>query len=229
MEYDLSKTHITDRLFDGRGFLLQTHDTKQRRGLMSALESGHQLYVTRDVILVLRKWLMVWKDRVERRDFSSISTTLAIGEYRFVTHNFEQQEYKALEMIEKDQALKLLDEGINGLAVGFDCDVWRESEDSFYWDYRACSADRPHMEVMLSVNEGTTEYNCRINHVPAYPTILKDLSVVRIAESLFSIANTRSYPQSGYVLNLQLGFGNIDLASMTRDSLREMAERLIPL
>lgn len=72
-------------------------------------------------------------------------------------------------------------------------------------------------------------YNYRIvgQSIPT-PYASLDLTMVKIADAILSIANTETYPTAGYELELTLGFGNQKLADLTRDQLREIAFRLIP-
>lgn len=223
MSFILNHTKIKASLFDGRGYLLSSRNTKRRHGIAAALESDPELYASRDAVLVLRQWLTLWKGYLEKggkrpRDISE----LTIGGINFINCD-------AIELLHSDaNPIAMVDAVLANLTTGFTEPVWRLVANHPLEVYETPSLDKPWQMIQLNMEPFSVAYSIRINGVEDGPVLLRDLTMIRTAEALLSIANTQTHPQTGYHLELKLGFGTMELAELNRDQMRDMALRLIP-
>lgn len=229
MEYVLTKAKLKGAMFDGRGYLVYLKDNKERRGVLGALMNGAELYMSRDAVEVIRRWVRMCELRMAGdEEFKYVSDTITLGDITFVLYDRADYDYTDITQIHPTQLAALFNDIRENFTIGFDEAVWHK-RDNHLAPYMTESYNKPGRMIQFNFDYNGASYDYRLINQPApVPYVTRDLSMVRMADALLNIANTQSYPQGGYKLNLQLGFGNLDLAEMTRDGLRELAERLIP-
>lgn len=233
MEYVLTKSMLTAPMFDGRGYLVSLRDNRERRGLMSALLNSTELYMSRDAVEVVRRWVWLWEQKVQgSRDVRNLSETLHFGDITFVLYDRGEYGYADitdLNDIHPEQVTKIFDTVRENFTTGFDEPTWHGDVSILTGDYVTESYNNPGQQIQFNYNNDGAVYNVRIiNQGPVIPYVSRDLTMIRIAEALINIANTKTYPHSGYKLDLKLGFGNLELGELDRAQLLVIAQRLIP-
>lgn len=232
MPYILEKTKLTGSLFDGRGFMASAKDNIVHRGAMGALANGNDLYLSRDAVEGILEWISLWENALRAHADTFPDNHLYVGKVEFVL--YDEQEYGYVNMpvlsnVQRDVAWKILGNARKNFTIGFERHEWKEVTQFMAYSETG-SFNHPGRNIVLAKDPSRVEYNLRLvgrpNNEQVYATA--DLTTVRIAEALFSVANTQTYPQTGYKLDLKLGFGNLDLAELNRDQIRDLAERLVP-
>ncbi|QVW55875.1 hypothetical protein pEaSNUABM9_00294 [Erwinia phage pEa_SNUABM_9] len=233
MEYVLTKSRLTASLFDGRGYLVSLKDNKERRGIMPALFSGVEMYMSRDAVDVIRRWVQLWEMKLEGDDEPGcVGDVLHFGDIKFVM--FDPSDYgwpsnlKILKETNPEMVTEILNAIRENFVTGFDEAVWHKGPDR-YAPSVAESYNIPGRTMQFNFDNDAVTYNYRLTNQPVpIPYVSRDLTMIKLAESLLNIANTKTYPYNGYKLDLQLGFGNMNLAELNRGQLLEIAQRLIP-
>lgn len=232
MQYILTKAKLTAPMFDGRGYLVDIRDNKERRGLMGALGNGCELYMSRDAVEVVRRWIRMWELHLDGdEDHTFIHHVLHLSGIEFVLYDIADygcMELKNLHQMEPERVSEIFAVARANFTTGFDEATWHKQNDHFA-SHVMESYNDPGRTIQFSIEKDWAMYTHRFVNKPALvPYVSRNLEMIRIAEALLSVANTRTYPSAGYKLDLKLGFGNMELADLTREQLLEIAERLIP-
>lgn len=232
MQYILTKANVRAPMFDGRGFLVNIDDDKERRGLMGALAKNTTMYMSRDAIEVVRRWITMCELHVDgNQDFKYLPDVLHFGDIQFVLYDRTDYGYADLKMLKDVEPTKLAEvfaKARENFTIGFDEARWHGQDDQ-HAQWVMESYNVPGRLIHFNFDNSGAQYNYRVINQPQHiPYVTRDLSMVRIAESLINIANTQTYPYSGYKLDLKLAFGNMELGELDRGQLLEIAQRLIP-
>lgn len=230
--YILEKTKITASMFEGRGFIALAKDNIQRRGMMGALGNVNEIYLSRDAIEGILQWVSFWEDALRQQKGVFPDSRLYVGKLEFILFDESDYGYSPMEVLavaRKEEAWKILGTVRKNFTVGFEQRPW--SDVSTFMAYcETGSYNHPGRTVIIAKDPTRIEYNLRLGgeskNEQVYATA--DFTTVRIAEALLSVADTNTYPANGYKLDLKLGFGNLELAELSRNQIRDIAERLIP-
>ncbi|QVW55125.1 hypothetical protein pEaSNUABM29_00081 [Erwinia phage pEa_SNUABM_29] len=227
--YVLEKSKITASMFDGRGFLVSACDNGERRGLTAALMSDVEMYLSRDAVEGILEWANMWQRCIARdEEVKYMPESLNVDGIDFILYSSADYDFTPLHQIHPTQLEALFDTIRTNFTTGFERIRWHQQYNGRPGPAGE-SHNKPGMMICYGFERDSLVYGYRTTAEPnPAPLATTDLSMVRTADSLLSIANTATYPQAGYLLNLKLGFGEQTLAELNRDQLRAMAERLIP-
>ncbi|ANZ48651.1 hypothetical protein BIZ83_gp202 [Erwinia phage vB_EamM_ChrisDB] len=233
MEYVLTKSKLTASLFDGRGYLVTVRDNKERRGIMNSLFNSAEMYMSRDAVEVIRRWVRMWELKLENDDeFKCLGEVLHFGDIEFVM--FDRSDYgwpmnlRELKETQPEAITEIFNTIRENFTTGYDEATWHKQND-YHVPYLSESYNVPGRMMQFNFENDSVAYDYRLFNQPVpIPYVSRDMTMIRMAESLINIANTKTYPYKGYKLDLQLGFGNMELAELNRDQLLEIAQRLIP-
>lgn len=227
--YILEKTKITASMFEGRGFIAHAKDNIQRRGMLGALANGNDIYLSRDAVEGILQWISLWEDALRQPKSEFPDNRLYIGKLEFILYDEMNYGYNAMELLSKEDAWKILGTVRKNFTIGFERRPW--SDVSRFPAYcETGSYNHPGRMVVIAKDPTRIEYNLRLGGASSNEQVYAtaDFTTVRIAEALLSVADTNTYPANGYKLDLKLGFGNLELAELSRNQIRDIAERLIP-
>lgn len=229
MEYLLTKAHLSKPMFNGRGFLMDIKDNKERRGIVGALTNRTQMYLSRDAVEVIKKWITMWEAKLRGdEEFKVLPFTLSFNDITFILYDRQAYDYADIMDIHETQQAALIDEARKNFTTGFDSATWSTDSKSIM-PYMAPSYNVPGRNMQFNFDLSGVTYDYRFANEPTpVPYVTRDLSMIRIAEALLNIADTNTYPSGGYKLDLKLGFGNLELAELSRNQIREIANRLVP-
>lgn len=229
-------------IFDGRGYLatvtMSDYYDKYCHmldpigdGKLRALMDGErEIYLSADAYLCLVQWLYEFKSQIVKRDgWRYKEMSLSFGNYRF--------KFPELNKVFMCCAADTIDaiDAILGRLNGFQSD-----EEQALWTFpdnpelhrfttkTRPSVNRRQVPLLLDYDNGRGMYDIVLFGEQQYPIIAIDLTNIKLAETLRNIANTVTYPETGYGLNLALGFGNIEIGQFNKTQLRNLAETLIP-
>lgn len=231
MNYLMQRTTLKSRMFEGRGFLAFAKDDKERHGIVGALSNGSEMYLSLDAVIGLQEWIRMWEHHVANTVTTKCpENIISIGSLSFIMHDdTDMWRWGADPNGMRESIIDNIARAKENFTFDFHQVTWKE-ENSIFSQRHTESLNHPGRQLVIRSEPFSIEYTIRFmhKHRNEHPTATKDLSMVKMAESLFSIANTATYPETGYELDLKLGFGNIELAKLSRDQLREIAERLVP-
>lgn len=232
MKIVLEKSKLVAPMFDGRGFMAAGHfDSECRLTFSDDPGEPTNFYLSRDAVLAILQWVKMWELHLQSDNGPRMrSPQLDINGVTFVLYSMADYDYTELDGIHPSQVARLFDKVRQNFTTGF---TERENlwtcADNPMCSFSAESYNVQGRRMEFSFENDRVHYNYRIVGQPIpTPYASLDLTMVKIADAILSIANTQTYPTAGYELGLALGFGNQKLADLTRDQLREIASRLIP-
>jgi hypothetical protein len=232
MEINLEKSKLVAPMFDGRGFMAAGQfDSECRLTFTDAPIEPTSFYLSRDAVLAILQWVKMWELHLQSDNGPSMrNRQLDINGVTFVLYSMADYDYTELKEIHPSQVARIFDKVRQNFTTGFTerDDLWVQANHPL-GGYSAESYNVQGRRMEFSFENDSVHYNYRIvgQSIPT-PYASLDLTMVKIADAILSIANTETYPTAGYELELTLGFGNQKLADLTRDQLREIAFRLIP-
>jgi len=232
MQYILEQSKIKASLFTTRGFLIEARDMSPTRGAAAAALKNHELYLSIDAIESVLRWVSLWEESLKDNTQDFPGAVLHINGLDFVLCDPSAYQCPDVETMattsrtEFQAVLERVRENVDPGGIGM---AWSQHGLSPYHHYTE-SCNKPGLLLTMHKKHCQPVYNLHRNGFdavkPVYAT--SDLTLVRIVEALFAIADTNTYPQDGYKLALTHLFGNTELAALTRDQVRDIAERLVP-
>ncbi|EBV3390517.1 TPA: hypothetical protein ACNBKL_003839 [Escherichia coli] len=232
MDIVLEKSKLSAPMFDGAGFMVRAHrDMSWATSFGGDADVPVDLYMSRDAVEAVLQWVRMWELHLRGDEtVKTVSEILTINDIKFVLYPMSDYAYTRLKDMDPIQAAKIFDTVRQNFTTGFaEREPLWECKTHPLGGYVAESYNVPGRFMQFSYENDTVRYNYQYMNCPApVPYVSDDLTMVRIAESLLSVADTQTYPRSGYVLELKLGFGELKLGDLNRDQLREIAQRLIP-
>lgn len=232
MEINLERSRLIASMFDGRGFMAAGHfDSEYRLSFSDDPGEPTEFYLSRDAVTAILQWVKMWELHLQSDNGPNMrSPKLYIDGVTFVLYSRADYDYNDLKDIHPSQVAQIFDTVRQNFTTGFTEreNLW-ECANHPLGSYSAESYNVLGRRMEFNYENDTVRYNYHIVNQPIpAPYATFDLTMVKIADALLSIANTNTYPQAGYALGLKLGFGEQKLADLTRDQIRDIAQRLIP-
>ncbi|EJP7804956.1 hypothetical protein NY967_000180 [Salmonella enterica] len=232
MVINLEKSRLVAPMFDGRGFMAAGFFVSECSvPFRENSEEPTNFYLSHDAVSAILQWVRMWELHLQGDDSLRMDyPQLNINGVVFTLYSIADYDYNELKNIHPSRATQIFDTIRQNFATGFTerKDLWEKANHPF-GSYSAESFNVLGRRMEFDYDNAAVRYNYQIVNQPIpAPYASLELTMVKIADALLSVANTNTYPQAGYELGLKLGFGDQKLADLTRDQLREIAQRLIP-
>lgn len=231
-------------VFNGRGYLVEFTNKLTTRHWLARKMIHTPVYMSKDAHAALLAYIAQQKQVIEKKDGWGYSTEyLVLGGVCFSSPYFERHSYRAEEAVEQ------LGEMYVELAAGTSLNA-RYNWQPVPWDHNHAvmsATPDPDIYLVLSADKGMVTYLRKEFTESQYghehlsrqflqrdyasmdsPVVETDIELINMADRLYSVATTGTFPTDGYTLTLELGLGKLDVAKMNKARLLKLAETLIP-
>lgn len=231
-------------VFNGRGYIVQFTNTSYGRMWTNFECIETPIYLSSDAHAALLAYIAEQKKLAEKNDgWGYSSEFLVLGNVRFCSQHFSVHYGPAEERVH--HLTELYVALANGLMLN-DTYEWKPLP----WGHEGSiisPSKRPDAELIISADQGMVTYLRQEfvesphghHHLQALfrernyvqmesPVVETDIELINLADRLYNIASTGTFPNDGYTLSLELGLGKLDIAKMDKARLLKLAETLIP-
>lgn len=242
VEFDRVKS-VTP-LFNGRGYIVQFANVSYGRTWLNLKNIETPIYLSCDAHASLLAYIAEQKKKAEKNDGWGFSTDyLVLGNVRFssvlFSPDYGNREHRAQQLadlyVELANGLMLnetydwqpLPWGQEGAVIspskGSDTQLIVSADHGMVTYLRREFVESPHGHHHLQGRFSERNYAEMDS-----PVVETDIEIINMADRLYSIASTGTFPTDGYTLTLELGLGKLDVAKMDKSRLLKLAEVLIP-